>query len=115
MKAAQDRKKSYADLRRRPDEYEVCDKVLLHVSPMNGVVRFGARGKLSPRFNDPEPLELDKSLTYEEQPVQILDRKVRSTLRKDVAMVKRNRNLITIFTQNDWALLSDYTTTLTFR
>ena len=37
---------------------------------------------------DPEPLELDESFTYEEQPIQILDRKVRSARRKDVEMVK---------------------------
>ena len=33
-------------------------------------------------------MELDESLAYEEQPVQILDRKILSTRRKDVKMVK---------------------------
>jgi hypothetical protein len=50
MKAAQDRQKSYSDLHRRPDEYAVGDKVLLRVSSVTGMVRFGARGKLRPRF-----------------------------------------------------------------
>ena len=53
MKAAQDRQKSYADLRRRPDEFEAGDKYLLRVSSMKGVVRFGARGMLSPCFIGP--------------------------------------------------------------
>ncbi|XP_057518505.1 uncharacterized protein LOC130799432 [Amaranthus tricolor] len=116
MKAAQDRQKSYADLRRRPNEFEVGDKVLLCVSLMKEVVRFGARGKLSPcfigpfdivekvgklayrlalpnalafsRVLDPEASELDESLTYEEQLVRILDKKVHSTRRKDITMVK---------------------------
>ena len=100
---------------------------------MKGVVRFGARGKLSPRFIgpydivekvgklayrlalpnalgkvhdvfhisrlkcyvaasshvlDPKPSDLDENLSYEEQPIRILDRKVRSTRRKDITMVK---------------------------
>ncbi|GJU13871.1 putative reverse transcriptase domain-containing protein [Tanacetum coccineum] len=42
--------KSYADLKRKPMEFEVGDKVMLKVSPWKGVVRFGKRGKLNPRF-----------------------------------------------------------------
>nr|GEX18934.1 putative reverse transcriptase domain-containing protein [Tanacetum cinerariifolium] len=42
--------KSYADLKRRLTEFEVGDKVMLKVSPWRGVIRFGKRGKLSPRF-----------------------------------------------------------------
>ncbi|XP_048502768.2 uncharacterized protein LOC125498579 [Beta vulgaris subsp. vulgaris] len=48
MKAAQDRQKKYADLRRRKLEFEVGDKVFLKISPTRGVKRFGAKGKLSP-------------------------------------------------------------------
>ena len=46
----QSRQKSYADVRRRPLEFEVGDHVFLKVMPKRGVVRFGKRGKLSPRF-----------------------------------------------------------------
>ena len=53
MKAAQDRQKSYADLKRRPMEFQVGDRVLLKVSPWKGIVRFQKRGKLSPRFIGP--------------------------------------------------------------
>ena len=38
---------------RREIEFEVGDKVLLRVSPMQGVMRFGKRGKLSPKFIGP--------------------------------------------------------------
>ena len=48
---AQSRQKSYADVRRRPLEFEVGDHVFLKVMPKRGVVRFGKRGKLSPRFS----------------------------------------------------------------
>ena len=50
---AQSRQKSYADVRRRPLEFEVGDHVFLKVMPKRGVVRFGKHGKLSPRFIGP--------------------------------------------------------------
>ena len=49
----QSRQKSYADVRHRPLEFEVGDHVFLKVMPKMGVVRFGKRGKLSPRFIGP--------------------------------------------------------------
>ncbi|GJV12161.1 hypothetical protein Tco_1353702 [Tanacetum coccineum] len=53
LKAARDRQKSYADKRRKPLEFEVGDRVLLKVSPWKGVVRFGKKGKLAPRYVGP--------------------------------------------------------------
>ena len=53
MLAAQSRQKSYADVRRRDLEFGKVDEVLLRVSPTKGVVRFGTKGKLSPRFIGP--------------------------------------------------------------
>nr|GEV96211.1 putative reverse transcriptase domain-containing protein [Tanacetum cinerariifolium] len=50
---ARSRQKSYADVRRRPLEFNVGDKVMLKVSPRKGVIHFGKRGKLSPRFIGP--------------------------------------------------------------
>ncbi|GKA82589.1 hypothetical protein Tco_0789337 [Tanacetum coccineum] len=53
LKAARDRQKSYADNRRKPLEFEVRDKVLLKVSPWKVVMRFGKKGKLTPRYVGP--------------------------------------------------------------
>ena len=50
---AQSQQKSYADVRHRPLEFEVGDHVFLKVMPMRGVVKFGKRGKLPPRFIGP--------------------------------------------------------------
>ena len=50
---AQSRQKSYADVRHRSLEFEVGDHVFLKVMPKRGVVKFGKRGKLSPRFIGP--------------------------------------------------------------
>nr|GFB12298.1 putative reverse transcriptase domain-containing protein [Tanacetum cinerariifolium] len=53
MQATRDRQKSYADLKHKPMESQVGDKVLLKVSPWKGVVRFGKRVKLIPRYVGP--------------------------------------------------------------
>nr|GEZ04342.1 putative reverse transcriptase domain-containing protein [Tanacetum cinerariifolium] len=53
LQAARDRQKSYADVRRKPLEFQVGDKVMLKVSPYKGVVRFGKRGKLNPCYIGP--------------------------------------------------------------
>nr|GEW59499.1 putative reverse transcriptase domain-containing protein [Tanacetum cinerariifolium] len=50
---ARSRQKSYADVRRKPMEFEVGDLVMLKVSPWKGVIRFGKRGKLSPQYVGP--------------------------------------------------------------
>ncbi|GKF10319.1 hypothetical protein Tco_0048245, partial [Tanacetum coccineum] len=53
IQAARDRQKSYADLKRKPMEFQVRDKVMLKVLPWKGVIRFGKRGKLNPRYVGP--------------------------------------------------------------
>ncbi|GJS27747.1 hypothetical protein Tco_0488367 [Tanacetum coccineum] len=53
LQAARDRQKSYADSGRKMTEYEVGDNVLLKVSPWKGVMRFGKKGKLAPRYVGP--------------------------------------------------------------
>ena len=133
LKTVQSRQKSYADVRRRELEFQVDDWVFLKVSPMKGVMRFGKKGKLSPRYvgpyrilkrigkvayelelpadlaavhpvfhisllkkcvGDPAsivPLEsvvVKDSLSYEDVPVEILDRQVRRLRNKEVASVK---------------------------
>lgn len=50
LKAAQDRQKSYADKKHRDVNFNVRDKVFLKVSPWKGIMRFGKKGKLSPRY-----------------------------------------------------------------
>ena len=62
---AQSRQKSYEDVRRRPLEFEVGDHVFLKVILKRGVVRFGKRGKLLPRFIGPfEILERIGTIAY---------------------------------------------------
>nr|GEY59468.1 hypothetical protein [Tanacetum cinerariifolium] len=53
IQAARERQKSYADLKHKPMDFQVGDRVMLKVSPWKGVVRFGKRRKLKPRYIGP--------------------------------------------------------------
>ncbi|GKD40829.1 putative reverse transcriptase domain-containing protein [Tanacetum coccineum] len=53
LQAVRDRQRSYANIRRKPLEFQVGDRVMLKVSPRKGVIRFGKRGKLNPRYIGP--------------------------------------------------------------
>ncbi|GJV88731.1 putative reverse transcriptase domain-containing protein [Tanacetum coccineum] len=53
LQAARDRQRSYANIRRKPLEFQVGDRVMLKVSPRKGIIRFGKRGKLNPRYIGP--------------------------------------------------------------
>ncbi|WMV58178.1 hypothetical protein MTR67_051563 [Solanum verrucosum] len=53
FRTAQSRHKIYSYRRRRPLKFVVGDRVFLRVSPMKGVMRFGRRRKLSPRYIGP--------------------------------------------------------------
>nr|GEV10928.1 putative reverse transcriptase domain-containing protein [Tanacetum cinerariifolium] len=65
IQAARDRQESYADLKCKPMEFQVGDRVMLKVSPGKGIVRFGKRGKLNPRYVRPfKVLEKVGSIAY---------------------------------------------------
>ncbi|GJY92609.1 putative reverse transcriptase domain-containing protein [Tanacetum coccineum] len=53
LQAARGRQRSYANVRQKPLEFQVGDRVMLKVSPQKGVIRFGKRGKLNPRYIGP--------------------------------------------------------------
>ncbi|WMV45691.1 hypothetical protein MTR67_039076 [Solanum verrucosum] len=68
---------------------------------MKGVMRFGKKGKLSPRYVGPyrilkriafivplETVAVKDSLSYEDAPIEILDRQVRRLRNKEVTSVK---------------------------
>ncbi|GJT58349.1 putative reverse transcriptase domain-containing protein, partial [Tanacetum coccineum] len=93
MQAARDRQKSYTDLKRKPMEFQVGDKVMLKFLPWKGVVRFGKRGKLNPRYVGPfKVLEKVGSVAYKlELPQElnkIMDREVKRLKRSRIPLVK---------------------------
>ncbi|XP_009627165.1 uncharacterized protein [Nicotiana tomentosiformis] len=133
LKTAHSGQKSYIDVHRRKLEFKDGDQVFLKVLPMKGVMRFGKKGKISPRFIgpyrilkrigevayklelpalmtlvhpifhvsmlrgyvpdpahivSPEVVEINDGLTYDEEPVEILDRQVSRLRTKDIALVK---------------------------
>nr|GEY63384.1 putative reverse transcriptase domain-containing protein [Tanacetum cinerariifolium] len=62
IQAAQDRQKSYADLKQKPMKFKFWDRVMLKVSPWKGVVRF--------------------------DPVKIMKREIKSLKRSQIPLVK---------------------------
>ena len=50
LKVAVNKQKSYPDLKREDIQHEIGEKVFLKVSPWRKVMRFGKKGKLSPKF-----------------------------------------------------------------
>nr|GEY34669.1 putative reverse transcriptase domain-containing protein [Tanacetum cinerariifolium] len=106
LQATRDRQKSYANVRRRPLEFQVGDKVMLKVSPWKGVVRFGKRGKLNPCYIGPfkvlakkclsdEPLKIslyelhiDDKLRFVEEPVEIMDRDIKRLRQSRISIIK---------------------------
>ncbi|GJW26207.1 putative reverse transcriptase domain-containing protein [Tanacetum coccineum] len=64
IQATRDRQKSYADLKHKPMEFQVGDKVMLKVSPWKWVVRFGKRGKLNTRYVRPSVGNRLESVAY---------------------------------------------------
>ncbi|GJR46131.1 putative reverse transcriptase domain-containing protein [Tanacetum coccineum] len=51
--SARDRQRIYANVRRKPLEFQVGDRVMLKVSPHKGVIRFKKQGKLNPQYIGP--------------------------------------------------------------
>ncbi|GKD95801.1 putative reverse transcriptase domain-containing protein [Tanacetum coccineum] len=92
---ARDRQKSYTDKRMKPLEFSVGDYVLLKVSPWKGVLRFGKKGKLVPRFVGPfkivkkcHEIQVDAKLNFMEELVKILEREFKKLKRSRIAIVK---------------------------
>ncbi|GJX82690.1 putative reverse transcriptase domain-containing protein, partial [Tanacetum coccineum] len=73
IQAICDRQKSYANIRCKPMAFQVGDRVMLKVSPWKGVVRFGKRGKLNPRYVVPfKVIERVRTVAYKlELPPQL--------------------------------------------
>nr|GEV83845.1 putative reverse transcriptase domain, ribonuclease H-like domain, aspartic peptidase domain protein [Tanacetum cinerariifolium] len=53
LQAARVRQRSYANVRQKPLEFQIGDRVMLKVSPRRGAIRFGKQGKLNPRYIGP--------------------------------------------------------------
>nr|GEV59414.1 putative reverse transcriptase domain-containing protein [Tanacetum cinerariifolium] len=97
LQAARDRQKSYADIRRKPLEFQVGDKVMLKVSPWKGVVRFAREVEptnLKKCLSD-EPLaisldelHIDDKLYFVEEPVEIMDQEIKRLRKSRILIIK---------------------------
>ncbi|GJT90037.1 putative reverse transcriptase domain-containing protein [Tanacetum coccineum] len=70
-------------------EFEVGDRVMLKVSPWKGVVHFGKKGKLAPSLHVPlDEIKVDKTLRFVEEPVEIMNREIKSLKRSKISLMK---------------------------
>ncbi|GJX96361.1 putative reverse transcriptase domain-containing protein [Tanacetum coccineum] len=99
---------SYVDVRRRPLEFQVGDKVMLKVSSWKEVIRFGKTGKeqlsrmhstfhvsnLKNCLSDEtlvlllDEIQIDDKLHFIEEPVDIMDREVKRLKQSHIPIVK---------------------------
>ncbi|GJY40884.1 putative reverse transcriptase domain-containing protein [Tanacetum coccineum] len=80
IQAAQDRQKSYADLKRKPMEFEVGDRVMLKVSPWKGVAGTSSRVE--------QGIHVDDKLQFVEEPVEIMEREIKQLKQSRIPLVK---------------------------
>ncbi|GJV54623.1 putative reverse transcriptase domain-containing protein [Tanacetum coccineum] len=107
IQTACDRQKSYADMRRKPLDFQVGNKVMLKVSPWKGVIHFGKRGKLNPRVHSTfhisnlkkclsdeslviplDEIHIDDKLHFVEEPVEIMDHKFKRLKHSRIPIIK---------------------------
>ncbi|GJS31882.1 putative reverse transcriptase domain-containing protein [Tanacetum coccineum] len=105
---ARSRQKSYADVRRRPLEFNVGDKVMLKVSPWKGVIPYKLElprehlgihntfhvSNLKKCLSDEslviplDEIQLDDNFHFIEEPVEIMDREVKRLKQSRIPIVK---------------------------
>nr|GEV46977.1 hypothetical protein [Tanacetum cinerariifolium] len=104
MQAACDRQKSYVDRIRKPLEFQVEDKVMLKVSPWKGVIHFGKRGKLNPRYI--RSFKIDNKLNFIEEPIEIMDHEVKCLKQSRISeLVCCNKEDDEIIIDSEWNLM----------
>nr|GEX32710.1 reverse transcriptase domain-containing protein [Tanacetum cinerariifolium] len=99
IQAARDRQKSYDNVRHKPLEFQVGDRVMLKVSPWKEVMRFGKWGKLNPRYIGPfkDEIHIDEKLRFIEEPLKIMDREVKrlnQSLSEEVSATLHNKRTL---------------------
>ncbi|GJS69085.1 putative reverse transcriptase domain-containing protein [Tanacetum coccineum] len=106
LRAARNQQRSYANIRRKPLEFQVGDRVMLKVSPRRVAYKLELPKELSNVYNTfhisnlkkclsdkslvipMKELQLDDKLNFVEEPVEIMDREVKRLKQSHIPIVK---------------------------
>ncbi|GJU27932.1 putative reverse transcriptase domain-containing protein [Tanacetum coccineum] len=106
LQAARDRQRSYANVRRKPLEFQVGDRVMLKVSPHKVAYKLELPEELSSIHNTfhvsnlkkclsdesliipMKELQLDDKLNFVEEPVEVMDREIKQLKRSRIPIIK---------------------------
>ncbi|GJY78448.1 reverse transcriptase domain-containing protein [Tanacetum coccineum] len=106
LQAARDRQRSYANVRRKPLEFQVGDRVMLKVSPCKVAYKLELPEELSSIHNTfhvsnlkkclsdesliilMKELQLDDKLNFVEEPVEVMDREIKQLKRSRIPKIK---------------------------
>ncbi|GJX94203.1 putative reverse transcriptase domain-containing protein [Tanacetum coccineum] len=106
LQATRDRQRSYANVRRKPLEFQVGDRVMLKVSPRKLAYKLELPEELSSIHNTfhvsnlkkclsdesliipIKELQLDDKLNFVEEPVEVMDREIKQLKRSRIPIIK---------------------------
>nr|GEY94207.1 putative reverse transcriptase domain-containing protein [Tanacetum cinerariifolium] len=106
LQDARDRQRSYANIRQKPLEFQVGDRVMLKISPRKAAYKLELPEELSNIHNTfhisnlkkclsdesliilMKELQLDDKLNFVEEPVEIMDREIKQLKRSHIPIVK---------------------------
>ncbi|GKA52871.1 putative reverse transcriptase domain-containing protein [Tanacetum coccineum] len=91
IQAARDRQKSYADVRRKPLEFQIGDKVMLKLNGVYSTFHFSNLKKCmadEPLAIPLDEIQIDDKLHFIEEPVEIMDHKVKRLKQSHISIVK---------------------------
>ncbi|GJU44622.1 putative reverse transcriptase domain-containing protein [Tanacetum coccineum] len=100
---ARSRQKSYADVRRKPMEFDMGNMVMLNVSPLKGCL--ADKNLVIPL----KEIQLDDKLHFIEEPVEIIDREVKQLKQSRIPIVKKEEEkIVSLKTRLSKLLIKDF-------
>nr|GEU64093.1 putative reverse transcriptase domain-containing protein [Tanacetum cinerariifolium] len=91
IQVARDHQKSYVDVRRKPLEFQVGDRVMLKLSRVHSTFHVSNRKKClsdEPLAISLDEVHIDDKLRFVEEPVEVMDREVKRLKKSHIPIIK---------------------------